>query len=404
MLNLPKLEGVGPKPETKPLAKEIKPPDSTIIQPTQSFNQSTKTINLNIDPTPNLPTLPYPNRKATITPPNQNLPTLSYPNPKTPPNQTQFFQAIIQNTAAHLVANRPSTWPNKSPINTNTNTNTNKPKPWPDEPPIHIEHKLRTSFDESRKLIYKHGEEETSRGGVVSPSLGLLRTKLEGQFHNFSSVDCALNLVQNRVLVVAQLQNQGKEIITLENHCHVYRIDVLLRVPLFVQQLLQDSKHGQREKKKLWIWIEEFGDFWLGFRLLGISEDNLKNLGIFWKSRSKNQRKIKKKIWEFTSKDFCLWVVEEEGISELGFSEKNWGFREGFQIRCGQGESKAFKRCNPNPVSKRYCFGALVIRLAGALLRTGSIRLGPIGLLVQLVAISVLGKMGCIAFNKFFNF
>ncbi|KAK4847884.1 hypothetical protein QYF36_011787 [Acer negundo] len=241
-------------------------------------------------------------------------------------------------------------------------------------------------------------EEEFTRLIVEDLSDGLPLLILINQFRNHRN--------NNPLTICYGNSNslKGKEIITLENHCHVYRIDVLLRVPLFVQQLLQDSKHGQREKKKLWIWIEEFGDFWLGFRLLGISEDNLKNLEIFWKSRSKNQRKIKKKIWEFTSKDFSLWVVEEEGISKLGFSEKNWGFREGFQIRCGQGESKAFKRSNPNPISKRYCFGALVIGLAGALLRTGSIRLRPIGLLVQLVAISVLGKMGCIAFNKFFNF
>ncbi|KAK4849828.1 hypothetical protein QYF36_001238 [Acer negundo] len=39
---------------------------------------------------------------------------------------------------------------------------------------------------------------------------------------------------------------KGQEIITLEKQCHVHRIDVLLRVLLIVQQLLQENKHGSK--------------------------------------------------------------------------------------------------------------------------------------------------------------
>ena len=66
----------------------------------------------------------------------------------------------------------------------------------------------------------------------------------------------------------------------------------------------------QRKKKKLGILIEEFGDFWLGFRLLGISEKVRvllkKRLGI---------SEIDWEFWKFTSRDFC-WSKKK----------KNWGF------------------------------------------------------------------------------
>ncbi|KAK3199974.1 hypothetical protein Dsin_023389 [Dipteronia sinensis] len=40
--------------------------------------------------------------------------------------------------------------------------------------------------------------------------------------------------------------SKGREIITLEKQCHVHRIDVLLRVLLIVQQLLQENRHGSK--------------------------------------------------------------------------------------------------------------------------------------------------------------
>ncbi|KAJ4982253.1 hypothetical protein NE237_033090 [Protea cynaroides] len=40
--------------------------------------------------------------------------------------------------------------------------------------------------------------------------------------------------------------NKGKEILSLQREGHVYRLDVLLRVLLIVQQLLQESKHGSK--------------------------------------------------------------------------------------------------------------------------------------------------------------
>ncbi|KAK1398494.1 Meiotic recombination protein SPO11-1 [Heracleum sosnowskyi] len=39
---------------------------------------------------------------------------------------------------------------------------------------------------------------------------------------------------------------KGKEVITLQRECHVHRLDVLLRVLLIVQQLLQENKHGSK--------------------------------------------------------------------------------------------------------------------------------------------------------------
>nr|XP_017251400.1 PREDICTED: meiotic recombination protein SPO11-1-like isoform X6 [Daucus carota subsp. sativus] len=39
---------------------------------------------------------------------------------------------------------------------------------------------------------------------------------------------------------------KGKELITLQRECHVHRLDVLLRVLLIVQQLLQENKHGSK--------------------------------------------------------------------------------------------------------------------------------------------------------------
>ncbi|XP_043693681.1 meiotic recombination protein SPO11-1 isoform X2 [Telopea speciosissima] len=40
--------------------------------------------------------------------------------------------------------------------------------------------------------------------------------------------------------------HKGKEIISLQRECHVYRLDVLLRVLHIVQQLLQENKHGSK--------------------------------------------------------------------------------------------------------------------------------------------------------------
>ncbi|GAV68802.1 TP6A_N domain-containing protein, partial [Cephalotus follicularis] len=39
---------------------------------------------------------------------------------------------------------------------------------------------------------------------------------------------------------------KGKEILTLQKECHAHRIDVLLRVLLIVQQLLQENRHGSK--------------------------------------------------------------------------------------------------------------------------------------------------------------
>ncbi|KAJ0101697.1 hypothetical protein Patl1_03961 [Pistacia atlantica] len=40
--------------------------------------------------------------------------------------------------------------------------------------------------------------------------------------------------------------SKGCDILTLERQCHVHRIDVLLRVLLAVQQLLQENRHGSK--------------------------------------------------------------------------------------------------------------------------------------------------------------
>ncbi|KAF8414255.1 hypothetical protein HHK36_002255 [Tetracentron sinense] len=39
---------------------------------------------------------------------------------------------------------------------------------------------------------------------------------------------------------------KGKEILSLQRECHAYRMDVLLKVLLIVQQLLQENKHGSK--------------------------------------------------------------------------------------------------------------------------------------------------------------
>ncbi|PHU12941.1 Meiotic recombination protein SPO11-1 [Capsicum chinense] len=38
----------------------------------------------------------------------------------------------------------------------------------------------------------------------------------------------------------------GKEAISLKRECHVRRLDILLRVLLIVQQLLQENRHGSK--------------------------------------------------------------------------------------------------------------------------------------------------------------
>ncbi|KAK4853626.1 hypothetical protein QYF36_011830 [Acer negundo] len=48
-------------------------------------------------------------------------------------------------------------------IDTKVNSQQEIPKPWSDKPPRHIENKLRTSSEETRKLTY--GEDETLNGG-----------------------------------------------------------------------------------------------------------------------------------------------------------------------------------------------------------------------------------------------
>ncbi|KAJ9672377.1 hypothetical protein PVL29_025840 [Vitis rotundifolia] len=40
--------------------------------------------------------------------------------------------------------------------------------------------------------------------------------------------------------------SKGKEMLTLQRECHAHRLDVLLRVLLIVQQLLQENRHGSK--------------------------------------------------------------------------------------------------------------------------------------------------------------
>nr|DAD20243.1 TPA_asm: hypothetical protein HUJ06_021706 [Nelumbo nucifera] len=40
--------------------------------------------------------------------------------------------------------------------------------------------------------------------------------------------------------------HMGKEIVSLQKECHAYRLDVLLRVLLIIQQLLQENRHGSK--------------------------------------------------------------------------------------------------------------------------------------------------------------
>ncbi|KAI9191015.1 hypothetical protein LWI28_002250 [Acer negundo] len=84
-------------------------------------------------------------------------------------------------------------------IDTKVNSQQEIPKPWSDKPPRHIENKLRTSSEETRKLTY--GEDETLNGGKVSLDSNRQQKRSVGQIRVFSLTDHAMQWNHHRIRI-----------------------------------------------------------------------------------------------------------------------------------------------------------------------------------------------------------
>ncbi|KAK3221635.1 hypothetical protein Dsin_008660 [Dipteronia sinensis] len=190
-----------------------------------------------------------------------------------------------------------------------------RPKPWPDEPPKHTEHNLRSSLEETRKLTYGENEDEASKDGEVYPGSNRQQERSVGQICFFLVTNQALQWNHHRSMssssrAVADIEASSPATTSHRQLPHLtrrYRRHLRFWVCPSVQA---EDVHRFRDF-----------DFWVAEE-----EEDLGN-----------------------------WFVKEE---QQGISEKKWEFLG--QLRSKNG-NKEFNGLTPNPISNAafLCFQKL---------------------------------------------
>ncbi|KAK0604529.1 hypothetical protein LWI29_016547 [Acer saccharum] len=336
MLNLPELERVRPESETRPLVKEIKPPDSTIVTGLSQLQEVPVEASIDAKETKSWP-------KPT-TNPNPYTP------PITPPNLNPSFLTF----------------------NLNTDPNNSKPITLPNTNPH-----TKTAQSGHQKLL-------------TTPFLGENRRRSRPE----------------RLLLVISVENQARN-----RRCAVVPLSVFdpggngsfeekgfawLRFwwsfghfgRIFGGDRRRVKASGRRFSERRRIRNEEdariSNDLIWRFWLIGISEDNCKNLGIFWKSFGKFGRILDENRRRIEEGD--TGFVKEEDVLQSSCEMK------GEAARVVSETKRSFYSIDVN--SKRWRFERDLSWASWASWST----------FWRTESNAQMGREGCIAFNKFFSF